>query len=122
MLTFLNIIPLLHRFDSILSKSKTKKKFAILSNLEPPPLNDILDHNDVVDLWVQSFEGYPQKYSNGSFNWFSLVSQFTNFAYPEGPSILLSRVGYKDCSNEIRMKNRHKIKKILKSTSSESSN
>ena len=37
-----------------------ERKFAILSNLEPPP-NNILDTNDVVDLWVQYFEGYPQK-------------------------------------------------------------
>ena len=98
-----------------------ERKFAILSNLEPPPLNNILDPNDVVDLWVQYFEGHPPKNSNGSFNWSSLVSQVTNFADPERPSILLPRAGYKDCSNEIRMKNRHKIKKISKNTSSESS-
>ena len=45
----------------------------------------------------------------------------TNFAYPERPSILLARAGYKDCSNEIRIKNRQKMKKIPKNTSSESS-
>ena len=57
-----------------------ERKFAILSNLEPPPPNNILDPNDVEDLLVQYFEGYPPKNSNGSFNWTSLASQVTNFA------------------------------------------
>ena len=58
-----------------------ERKFAILSNLEPPPRNNILDPNDVVDLWVHYFEGSPQRNSNGVFNWSSIVSQVTNFAY-----------------------------------------
>ena len=101
------------RYDTEQIKDQERKS-AILSNLEPPPLNNILDPNDVVDLWVQYFEKYFQKNSNGSFHWSSLVSQVTNFAYPERPSNLLPSAGYKNCSNEILMKNRRKIKKYLK--------
>ena len=97
-----------------------ERKFAILSNLEPLPRNNIFDPNDVVDLWVHYFEGAHQRNSNGTFNWSSIVLHVTNFAFPERPSILLPRAGYKDCSTEIRMKNRHKIKKPPKNTFSKS--
>ena len=65
-----------------------------------------------MDLWVQYFEGYPRQNNNGSYNWSQLVAQVVTIPDPERPSILLPRAGYKDCSNEIRMRNQNKHKKM----------
>ena len=61
-----------------------------------------------MDLWVQYFEGYPKRNSNGSYNWSQLVAQVVTIADPERSSILLPRAGYKDCFKEIRMRNLNK--------------
>ena len=67
-----------------------------------------------MDVWIQYFEGYPKRNNNGSYNWSQLVAQVVTIADPGRPSNLLPRAVYKDCSNEILMRNRNKQNKITK--------
>ena len=61
-----------------------------------------------MDLWVQYFEGYPKRNSNGSYDWPQFVAHVVTIAAPERPSILLLRAGDKDCYKEIRIRKIYK--------------